>query len=94
MILQSARFPHFCHHQLRLAFDYTPMHQDDQGQFSSRSKNRTEEREGTGVAAVVSIARGPGASYPFKTIGADLGQLQMQLDSAQLEARWANRRDR
>ena len=46
------------------------------------------------MAVVVSIARGLGASYPFKTIGADLGQLQMQLDSAQLEARWAIRRDR
>src|SRR5204862_3165843 len=25
-ILLSARFPHLCHHQLRLAIDYTPMH--------------------------------------------------------------------
>jgi hypothetical protein len=31
MILLSARFRHLCHHQLRLAIDYTPDHQDDQG---------------------------------------------------------------
>jgi len=32
VILHSARFGRFCHHQLRLAFDYTPGHHDDQGQ--------------------------------------------------------------
>ena len=26
MILQSARIYRFCHHQLRLVVDYTPMH--------------------------------------------------------------------
>jgi hypothetical protein len=26
MILQSAGFPGFCHPQVRLAFNYTPMH--------------------------------------------------------------------
>jgi hypothetical protein len=31
MILLSACFRHLCHHQLRLAIDYTPDHQDDQG---------------------------------------------------------------
>jgi hypothetical protein len=31
MILQSAGFCRFCHHQARQNFDYTPRHQDDQG---------------------------------------------------------------
>lgn len=31
MILLPARFRHSCHHQLPLAIDYTPGHQDDQG---------------------------------------------------------------
>jgi hypothetical protein len=69
MILQSARFPHFCHHRLHLVFDYTPMHQDDQGpaQLKIKIALKTERRS---VAVVVSIARGHDASYSFKTIGA------------------------
>ena len=47
MILQSACFSLFCHHRFRQAFDYTPMHQDDQGQLSSRSE------------IVLKIERGP-----------------------------------
>jgi hypothetical protein len=70
MILQSASFRHSCHHQLRLAFDYTPMHQDDQGEFSSRSKIALGEREEAVVAIAVNIARGHDASYPFKATGA------------------------
>jgi hypothetical protein len=38
MILQSASFCRFCHHQLPPSLYYTPMHQDDQGQPNSRSK--------------------------------------------------------
>jgi hypothetical protein len=33
VVLQSAWWSRFCHHQLRLAIDYTPEHQDDQGSF-------------------------------------------------------------
>lgn len=32
MILQPAGFYRFCHHQLCLAIDYTPAHQDDHGE--------------------------------------------------------------
>src|SRR6266852_2302087 len=75
MILQPARFRRLCHYRLRLAFDYTPMHQDDQGQSSSRSKSALviNGKGGAAVAVVVSIARGHDASYPFKTIGAAEG---------------------
>jgi conjugative relaxase-like TrwC/TraI family protein len=73
MILQPAAFSRFCHHLLRLAFDYTPMHQDDQGQPSSRSKSELITEGKAVVAVVVSIARGHDASYPFKTIGAAEG---------------------
>src|SRR6266571_1535707 len=49
------------------------MHQDDQGQSSSRSKIALESEGEVVVAVVVSIARGHDASYPFKTIGAAEG---------------------
>jgi hypothetical protein len=35
MMLQSARFCRFCHHQARQSFDYTPGRQDDQGRASA-----------------------------------------------------------
>ena len=52
------------------------MHQDDQGQFSTKSKIEPKSEGKTGVAVVVSIARWHDASYSFMTIGADLGQVQ------------------
>jgi TrwC relaxase len=73
MILQSAALCRFCHHQDRQKFVYTPRHQDDQGQSSSRSKNELNIGREAIVAVVVSIARGHDASYPFKTTGASGG---------------------
>jgi hypothetical protein len=73
LILQSAGFCRFCHHQARQRFDYTPMHQDDQGRFSPISKIVLVSERRRVVAVVVSIARGHDASYPFKTIGAAEG---------------------
>src|SRR3974390_1132936 len=73
MILQSALLARFCHHRLCQGFYYTPMHQDDQGQPSLRSKIVLRSERRAVVAVVVSTGRGHDASYPFKTTGAAEG---------------------
>jgi hypothetical protein len=51
------------------------MHQDDQGQVSSRSKIVLRSEGRAVVAIVVSTGRGHNASYPFKTTGAAEGSV-------------------
>src|SRR5262245_41304477 len=82
MILQSARLAGFCHHRLCQGLHYTPMHQDDQGQPSLRSKTVLRSERRAAVSAVVSTGRGNDASYPIKTTGAAEGPVIIGLCGA------------